>query len=292
MVKDLEKTLWAAADKLRNNMDAAEYKHIVLGLIFLKYISDSFKDLYAKLSEDALSNPEDKDEYLAENVFFVPPTARWEYLQYERAKLPTIGKDIDDAMDAIERDNPNLKGVLPKDYARPALDKKRLGELIDLIGNIGFNEPGQNSKDLLVDYAIMNPPFNISDYGAESLQDSHLWKYGVPPAGNANYAWLQLVLNKLSPSGAAGIVLSNGSMTSNSGGENEIRKKMILEGVVDCMVALPTQLFFNTQIPACLWFLARNRTNGKYRNRKGEILFIDARKFGGFGNEKKQGIFR
>jgi type I restriction-modification system DNA methylase subunit len=280
MVKDLEKTLWAAADKLRNNMDAAEYKHIVLGLIFLKYISDSFKELYSRLSADALSNPEDKDEYLAENVFFVPPTARWEYLQYERAKLPTIGKDIDDAMDAIERDNPNLKGVLPKDYARPALDKKRLGELIDLIGNIGFNEPGQNSKDLLVDYAIMNPPFNVSDYGAESLQDSHLWKYGVPPAGNANYAWLQLVLNKLSPSGAAGIVLANGSMTSNAGGENEIRKKMILEGVVDCMVALPTQLFFNTQIPACLWFLARNRTNGKYRNRKGEILFIDARKLG------------
>jgi len=252
MVKDLEKTLWAAADKLRNNMDAAEYKHIVLGLIFLKYISDSFKELYAKLSGDALSNPEDKDEYLAENVFFVPPTARWEYLQYERAKLPTIGKDIDDAMDAIERDNPNLKGVLPKDYARPALDKKRLGELIDLIGNIGFNEPGQNSKDLLVDYAIMNPPFNISDYGAESLQDSYLWKYGVPPAGNANYAWLQLVLNKLSPSGAAGIVLANGSMTSNAGGENEIRKKMILEGVVDCMVALPTQLFVSTRpTPYC-----------------------------------------
>jgi len=349
MVKDLEKTLWATADKLRNNMDAAEYKHIVLGLIFLKYISDSFKELHTKLSADKLSNPEDKDEYLAENVFFVPPTARWEYLQHERAKLPTIGKDIDDAMDAIERDNPNLKGVLPKDYARPALDKKRLGELIDLIGNIGFNEPGQNSKDLLgrvyeyflgmfadaegkrggqfytpesivkllvemlepyngriydgccgsggmfvqsekfleahggrigdiavygqesnpttyklakmnlairgidakielgdtfhndrhkdlqVDYAIMNPPFNISDYGAESLQDSHLWKYGIPPAGNANYAWLQLVINKLSPSGTAGIVLANGSMTSNAGGENEIRKKMILDGVVDCM---------------------------------------------------------
>ena len=394
MVKDLEKTLWATADKLRNNMDAAEYKHIVLGLIFLKYISDSFKELHTKLSADKLSNPEDKDEYLAENVFFVPPTARWEYLQHERAKLPTIGKDIDDAMDAIERDNPNLKGVLPKDYARPALDKKRLGELIDLIGNIGFNEPGQNSKDLLgrvyeyflgmfadaegkrggqfytpesivkllvemlepyngriydgccgsggmfvqsekfleahggrigdiavygqesnpttyklakmnlairgidakielgdtfhndrhkdlqVDYAIMNPPFNISDYGAESLQDSHLWKYGVPPAGNANYAWLQLVINKLSPSGTAGIVLANGSMTSNAGGENEIRKKMILDGVVDCMIALPTQLFFNTQIPACLWFLSRNRTNGKYRNRKDEILFIDARKSG------------
>jgi type I restriction enzyme M protein len=290
MVKDLEKTLWAAADKLRNNMDAAEYKHIALGLIFLKYISDSFEELHARLSADKLSNPEDKDEYLAENVFFVPPTARWTYLQHERAKLPTIGKDIDDAMDAIERDNPNLRGVLPKDYARPALDKQRLGELIDLIGNIGFNEPGQKSKDLLgrvyeyflgmfadaegkrggqfytpesivkllvemlepytgriydgccgsggmfvqsekflgahggkigdisvygqesnpttyklakmnlairgidakielgdtfhndrhkdlqVDYAIMNPPFNISDYGAASLQDSHLWK--------------------------------------------------------------------------------------------------------------------
>ena len=402
MVKDLEKTLWATADKLRNNMDAAEYKHIVLGLIFLKYISDSFKELHAKLSADPLSNPEDKDEYLAENVFFVPPKARWEYLQFEKAKLPTIGKDIDDAMDAIEKDNPNLKGVLPKDYARPSLDTKRLGELIDLIGNIGFNEPGQNSKDLLgrvyeyflgmfadaegkrggqfytpesivrllvemlapyqgriydgccgsggmfvqsekfleahggkmgdisvygqesnpttyklakmnlairgidakielgdtfhndrhkdlqVDYAIMNPPFNVSDYGAASLQDSHLWKYGVPPAGNANYAWLQLVINKLSPSGAAGIVLANGSMTSNSGGENEIRKNMIVDGVVDCMVALPTQLFFNTQIPACLWFLSRNRTNGKYRNRKGEILFIDARKIGALVSRKNR----
>jgi type I restriction enzyme M protein len=402
MVKDLEKTLWATADKLRNNMDAAEYKHIVLGLIFLKYISDSFKELHAKLSADPLSNPEDKDEYLAENVFFVPPKARWEYLQFEKAKLPTIGKDIDDAMDAIEKDNLNLKGVLPKDYARPSLDTKRLGELIDLIGNIGFNEPGQNSKDLLgrvyeyflgmfadaegkrggqfytpesivrllvemlapyqgriydgccgsggmfvqsekfleahggkmgdisvygqesnpttyklakmnlairgidakielgdtfhndrhkdlqVDYAIMNPPFNVSDYGAASLQDSHLWKYGVPPAGNANYAWLQLVINKLSPSGAAGIVLANGSMTSNSGGENEIRKNMIVDGVVDCMVALPTQLFFNTQIPACLWFLSRNRTNGKYRNRKGEILFIDARKIGALVSRKNR----
>lgn len=394
MIQDLEKTLWATADKLRNNMDAAEYKHIVLGLIFLKYISDSFEELHTRLKEDSLSDEEDKDEYLAENVFFVPQSARWKYLQFERAKLPTIGKDIDDAMDAIEKENPNLKGVLPKDYARPALDKKRLGELIDLIGNIGFNEPGQNSKDLLgrvyeyflgmfadaegkrggqfytpesivkllvemlepyngriydgccgsggmfvqsekfieahggrlddisvygqesnpttyrlakmnlairgidakielgdtfhddrhkdlqVDYAIMNPPFNVSDYGAESLRDSHLWKYGVPPDGNANYGWLQLVINKLSPNGMAGIVLANGAMTSNSGGENEIRKNMILDGVVDCMVALPTQLFFNTQIPACLFFLARNRTGGKYRNRKDEILFIDARKTG------------
>lgn len=394
MNQELEKTLWATADKLRNNMDAAEYKHVVLGLIFLKYISDSFEDLYQKLKEDNLSDEEDKDEYLAENVFYVPPSARWSYIQHQRAKLPSIGKDIDDAMDAIEKDNPTLKGVLPKDYARPALDKRRLGELVDLIGNIGFKEEGHSSKDLLgsvyeyflgmfadaegkrggqfytpgslvkllvemlepysgrigdfccgsagmfvqsekfvtahggklkdisvygqesnpttyklakmnlairgidakielgdsfhqdkhkdlkVDYAIMNPPFNISDYGIEQLQDSYMWKYGIPPAGNANYAWLQLVLSKLSHNGTAGIVLANGSMTTNSGSEGEIRKQMIIDGVVDCMVALPTQLFYNTQIPACLWFLARNRTNHKFRDRSGEILFIDARKLG------------
>jgi type I restriction enzyme M protein len=402
MTQDLEKTLWATADKLRNNMDAAEYKHIVLGLIFLKYISDSFDELYERLSTDKLSNPEDKDEYLAENVFYVPKLARWKYLQYEKAKQPTIGKDIDDAMDAIEKENPSLKGVLPKEYARPSLDKKRLGELIDLIGNVGFNEPGHSSKDLLgrvyeyflgmfadaegkrggqfytpesivkllvemlepyngriydgccgsggmfvqsekflqahggrlddiavygqesnpttyrlakmnlairgidakielgdtfhddkhkdlkADYIIANPPFNISDWGGEQLQDSHLWKYGVPPTGNANYGWLQLFLNKLSPNGTAGIVLANGSMTSNSGGENEIRKNLITEGLVDCMVALPTQLFYNTQIPACLWFLARNRTNNKYRNRKGEILFIDARNTGALISRKNK----
>jgi len=402
MIQDLEKTLWATADKLRNNMDAAEYKHIVLGLIFLKYISDSFEELHTKLSADKLSDAEDKDEYLAESVFYVPPTARWKYLQLERAKLPTIGKDIDDAMDAIEKDNPNLKGVLPKDYARPALDKQRLGELIDLIGNIGFNEPGKNSKDLLgrvyeyflgmfadaegkrggqfytpqsivkllvemiepyngriydgccgsggmfvqsekfleahggklddiavygqesnpttyklakmnlairgidakielgdtihndkhkdlqFDFILENPPFNISDYNQEAVRESHLWKYGVPPAGNANYAWLQMSINKLTPNGVAGIVLANGSMTSNSGGENEIRKNMILDGVVDCMIALPTQLFFNTQIPACLWFLARNRSNGKFRNRKNEILFIDARKTGALISRKNK----
>jgi type I restriction enzyme M protein len=402
MTQDLEKTLWATADKLRNNMDAAEYKHIVLGLIFLKYISDSFDELYDRLSTDKLSNPEDKDEYLAENVFYVPKLARWKYLQYEKAKQPTIGKDIDDAMDAIEKENPSLKGVLPKEYARPSLDKKRLGELIDLIGNVGFNEPGHSSKDLLgrvyeyflgmfadaegkrggqfytpesivkllvemlepyngriydgccgsggmfvqsekflqahggrlddiavygqesnpttyrlakmnlairgidakielgdtfhddkhkdlkADFIIANPPFNISDWGGEQLQDSHLWKYGVPPTGNANYGWLQLFLNKLSPNGTAGIVLANGSMTSNSGGENEIRKNLITEGVVDCMVALPTQLFYNTQIPACLWFLARNRTNHKYRNRKGEILFIDARNTGALISRKNK----
>lgn len=402
MDQELEKTLWATADKLRNNMDAAEYKHIVLGLIFLKYISDSFIDLYNRLKKDKLSDPEDKDEYLAENVFYVPPSARWNYLQQQRAKLPSIGKDIDDAMDAIEKDNPTLKGVLPKDYARPALDKKRLGELIDLVGNIGFKDKQNESKDLLgvvyeyflgmfadaegkrggqfytpeclvkllvemlqpyngrigdfccgsagmfvqsskfvkahggklgdiavygqesnpttyklakmnlairgidakielgdsfhedkhkdlkVDYAIMNPPFNISDYGVEQLQDSHIWKYGVPPAGNANYAWLQFVINKLSTTGTAGIVLANGSMTTNAGTENEIRKQLITEGLVDCMVALPTQLFYNTQIPACLWFLARNRTNHKFRNRSGEILFIDARKLGTMTSRKNK----
>lgn len=403
-IKNLEKTLWATADKLRNNMDAAEYKHVVLGLIFLKYISDSFEELFNKLKEDSLSDEEDKDEYLAENVFYVPPTARWSFLQFERAKLPTIGKDIDDAMDAIEKENPSLKGVLPKDYARPALDKKRLGELVDMIGNVGFTEKGHSSKDLLgrvyeyflgmfadaegkrggqfytpesivkllvdmlepyngriydgccgsggmfvqsekflkahggrmgdiavygqesnpttyklakmnlairgidakielgdtfhndghkdlkADYIIVNPPFNISDWGGEQLQDSHLWKYGVPPTGNANYGWLQLFINKLSPTGTAGIVLANGSMTTNTGSEGEIRKNLIQQGLVDCMVALPTQLFYNTQIPACLWFLARNRTNHKFRNRSNEILFIDARKLGTMTSRKNKAL--
>lgn len=402
MTQDLEKTLWATADKLRNNMDAAEYKHVVLGLIFLKYISDRFEELYNRLKQDPLADAEDKDEYLAENVFYVPPSARWTYLQHQRAKLPSIGKDLDDAMDAIELDNPSLKGVLPKEYARPSLDKKRLGELVDLIGNVGFNKPGQDSKDLLgrvyeyflgmfadaegkrggqfytpesivrllvemlepyhgriydgccgsggmfvqsekfleahggrigdiavygqesnpttyklakmnlairgidakielgdtfhndkhkdlkADFIIANPPFNISDWGGEQLQDSHLWKYGTPPAGNANYAWLQLFINKLGPNGTAGIVLANGSMTTNSGNEGEIRKKLIQEGVVDCMVALPTQLFYNTQIPACLWFLARNRSNHKFRNRSNEILFIDARNLGQMVNRKNK----
>lgn len=402
MNQELQKTLWATADKLRNNMDAAEYKHVVLGLIFLKYISDSFEDLYNKLLTDEYADEEDKDEYLAENIFFVPPTARWSYLQLERAKLPSIGKDLDDAMDAIEKENPPLKGVLPKEYARPALDKQRLGELIDLIGNIGFKEPGHSSKDLLgrvyeyflgmfadaegkrggqfytpesivkllvemlepyngriydgccgsggmfvqsekfldshggrkgdisiygqesnattyrlakmnlairgidakielgdtfhndrhkdlkADFIMANPPFNISDWGGEQLRDSHLWKYGVPPVGNANYAWLQLFINKLSPTGTAGIVLANGSMTSNTSGEGEIRKQLIQEGLVDCMVALPTQLFYNTQIPACLWFLARNRKNHKFRDRSGEVLFIDARNMGSMISRKNK----
>ncbi|MBL7864486.1 MAG: SAM-dependent DNA methyltransferase [Cyclobacteriaceae bacterium] len=402
MPPELEKTLWAAADKLRNNMDAAEYKHVVLGLIFLKYISDSFEELHDKLKKDKHSDPEDKDEYIAENIFYVPPSARWKYIQNQRAKLPTIGKDLDDAMDAIEKDNRSLKGVLPKDYARPALDKKRLGELIDLIGNVGFREKGHSSKDLLgrvyeyflgmfadaegkrggqfytpesivkllvamlepyngriydgccgsggmfvqsekfieahggkigdisiygqesnpttyklakmnlairgidakielgdtfhsdkhkdlkADYILANPPFNISDWGGESLQESNLWKYGVPPSGNANYAWLQLFINKLNPTGTAGIVLANGSMTTNTGSEGEIRKQIIKAGLVDCMVALPTQLFYNTQIPACLWFLARDRKNHKFRDRSNEILFIDARKLGTMVSRKNK----
>jgi type I restriction enzyme M protein len=396
---ELEKTLWQAADKLRNNMDAAEYKHVVLGLIFLKYISDAFEELYEKLEgEKAVTgaDPEDKDEYTAERIFYVPPSARWKWLQ-GRAKLPTIGKDIDEAMDAIEKDNPSLRGVLPKDYARPALDKQRLGELIDLIGSItlGGNGSGKgrdvlgfvfeyflgqfadaegkkggqfytpqsivkllvamlapeaekrvydgccgsggmfvqseefielhehrkgkisiygqesnpttyrlarmnlairgidakielgdtlnNDKfsDLKVDYIIANPPFNISDYSINPLEQ-HKWQYGLPPSGNANYAWLQHFISKLAPFGTAGIVLANGSMSSDIATEGQIRRQLIENDLVDCMVALPSQLFYNTQIPACLWFLARGKdtAHGKRRNRRHEILFIDAREMG------------
>lgn len=394
---ELEKTLWAAADKLRSNMDAAEYKHVVLGLIFLKYISDAFNDLYEKLSagegEYQGADPEDPDEYLANNVFFVPETARWQYLQ-DRAKQPKIGTFLDDAMDAIERINPPLKGVLPKIYADPDLNKVRLGELIDLIGTIGFQQDAHKSQDLLgrvyeyflgqfadaegkkggqfytarcvvkllvemiepfngrvydgccgsggmfvqsekfvlnhqgsikdlsiygqesnpttlrlarmnlairgidaqlelgdtflndrhpdlkADFVLANPPFNVSDWSGEQLRDDIRWKYGVPPEGNANYAWLQHFIHKLSPTGVAGVVMANGSMNSNTSGEGDIRKNMIESGIVDCMVALPAQLFYNTMIPVCLWFLARDRTNHKFRDRSNEILFIDARKLG------------
>jgi type I restriction enzyme M protein len=405
---ELEKTLWTAADKMRSNMDAAEYKHVVLGLIFLKYISDAFNDLHTQLKagegDFEGANPEDPDEYRAYNIFFVPEKSRWNYLQ-GRAKLPTIGKDIDNAMDAIEKVNPSLKGVLPKIYADPELNKPRLGELIDLIGTIGFGldeskkdtpqdllgrvyeyflgqfadaegkkggqfwtpecivnllaemlQPykgrvydgccgsggmfvqsekfvlnhqgnikdlsifGQESNpttlrlakmnlairgidaklelgdtflndkhpDLKADFVMANPPFNISDWNGEQLRDDVRWKYGAPPLGNANYAWLQHFIHKLGPNGTAGIVLANGSMNSNSGGEGEIRKNMIEAGVVDCMVALPSQLFYNTMIPACLWFLARNKTNHKFRNRSNEILFIDARKLGEMTNRRNR----
>jgi type I restriction enzyme M protein len=402
---ELEKTLWAAADKLRSNMDAAEYKHIVLGLIFLKYISDAFKDLYEKLKagegEFEGADPEDADEYLAHNIFFVPEKARWQSLQ-DRAKQPEIGKWLDEAMDAIEKINPSLKGILPKIYADPELNKQRLGELMDLIGTIGFSQNGHQAKDLLgrvyeyflgqfadaegkkggqfwtpqsivkllvamlepfqgrvydgccgsggmfvqserfvmehqgnikdisiygqesnpttlrlakmnlairgidakieagdtfladkhkdlkADFILANPPFNVSDWSGEHLRDDHRWTYGVPPVGNANYAWLQHFAHKLSPGGTAGIVLANGSMNSNTGGEGEIRKNMIEAGLIDCMVALPAQLFYNTMIPACLWFLARNKTNGKFRNRSSEILFIDARKTGAMINRRNK----
>lgn len=392
-----EAKLWLAADKLRNNMDAAEYKHVVLGLIFLKYISDSFEEHHAKLVEGkgdyAGANPEDKDEYKAENIFWVPKEARWTFLQAS-AKQPTIGKIVDDAMVAIERDNPRLKGVLPKDYARPGLDKHRLGELIDLIGTIGLGDKDNRAKDILgrvyeyfltrfasaegknggqfytpscvvrtlvemlapykgriydpacgsggmfvqsekfveshggklgdisiygqesnsttrrlavmnlalrgieadfgpehadtfrrdlhpdlrADYVLANPPFNDSDWFRKD--DDVRWQYGVPPKGNANFAWVQHFIHHLAPNGYAGFVLANGSMSSNQSGEGDIRKALIEADLVDCMVAMPGQLFYSTQIPVCLWFLAKNKNDGKKRDRRKQTLFIDARKLG------------
>jgi type I restriction enzyme M protein len=395
-----EADLFKAADKLRGNMEPSDYKHVALGLIFLKYISDAFEAKHkALLAEDAKHGnaaAEDKDEYLADNVFWVPKEARWSHLQ-ANAKLPTIGKLIDDAMLAIEKDNESLKGVLPKDYARPALNKVMLGELIDLISGIALGEEGDRSKDILgrvyeyflgqfagaegkrggefytprsvvrvlvemlepysgrvydpccgsggmfvqsekfvqehggrigdiaiygqesnyttwrlakmnlavrgidsdirwnnegsfhkdelrdlkADYILANPPFNISDWGGDRLREDVRWKFGAPPVGNANYAWLQHIYHHLAPNGTAGVVLANGSMSSNQSGEGDIRKAMLEADAVDCMVALPGQLFYSTQIPACLWFLARNKNPGKgLRDRRGHVLFIDARKMG------------
>jgi type I restriction enzyme M protein len=395
-----EADLFKAADKLRGNMEPSDYKHVALGLIFLKYISDAFEAKHkALLAEDARHGKaasEDKDEYLADNVFWVPKEARWSHLQ-ANAKLPTIGTLIDDAMRAIEKDNESLKGVLPKDYARPALNKVMLGELIDLISGIALNEEGGRSKDILgrvyeyflgqfagaegkrggefytprsvvrvlvemlepysgrvydpccgsggmfvqsekfvqehggrigdiaiygqesnyttwrlakmnlavrgidsdirwnnegsfhkdelrdlkADTILANPPFNISDWGGDRLREDVRWKFGAPPVGNANYAWLQHIYHHLAPNGTAGVVLANGSMSSNQSGEGDIRKAMIEADAVDCMVALPGQLFYSTQIPACLWFLARNKNPGKgWRDRRGHVLFIDARKLG------------
>ncbi len=392
-----EKELWKAADALRNNMDAAEYKHVVLGLIFLKYISDAFEEKHARLEEEREegANPEDPDEYRAENIFWVPKEARWQHL-LANAKQPAIGRLIDDAMVAIEKDNPILKGVLPKDYARPALDKQRLGQLIDLIGNIGLGDKANRSKDILgrvyeyflsqfasaegkkggqfytprcivqvlvemlapykgrvydpccgsggmfvqsekfieehggrigdisiygqesnhttwrlakmnlairgidgnlgkehadsfhrdlhpdlkADYVLANPPFNDSDWRGDLLRDDKRWKFGIPPGGNANFAWVQHFIHHLSPTGIAGFVLANGSMSSNQSGEGEIRKAIIEADLVDCMVAMPGQLFYSTQIPVCLWFIARDKKNGKMRDRRENVLFIDARKLG------------
>ena len=387
--------LWQTADKMRNNMDAAEYKHVVLGLIFLKYISDSFTELYNELLNNPEADPEDLDEYKSKNIFYVPQKARWDYLQ-NNAKQPHIGKLIDDAMTEIENINPVLKGVLPKNYAREGLDKQRLGELIDLIGTIGLGEKENISKDILgrvyeyflgqfadaegkkggqfytprcivklltqmiepykgrvydpccgsggmfvqsekfvqehggrigdisiygqesnqttwrlckmnlairrieadiqwnnegsflndahktlkADFILANPPFNDSDWRGELLKDDVRWKYGVPPVNNANFAWIQHFIFHLSPTGIAGFVLSNGSMSSNTSNEGEIRKNIIEADLVDCMVALPSQLFYNTMIPACLWFIARDKKNHKFRDRRGEVLFIDAREMG------------
>jgi len=392
-----ETELWRAADALRSNMDAAEYKHVVLGLIFLKYISDAFEEHRIKLEADRSegADPEDPDEYRAVNIFWVPKEARWSHLK-ANARQPTIGKLVDDAMLAIERDNPSLKGVLPKDYAHPRLDKQRLGQLIDLIGDIGLGDKANRSKDILgrvyeyflsqfagaegkkggqfytprcvvqllvemlrpykgrvydpccgsggmfvqsekfveahggrigdisiygqesnhttwrlakmnlairgidgnlgkehadsfhrdlhpdlkADYVLANPPFNDSDWGGERLKDDKRWKFGIPPAGNANFAWVQHFIYHLAPTGLAGFVLANGSMSSNQAGEGEIRKSIIEADLVDCMVALPGQLFYSTQIPVCLWFIARDKKNSRFRDRRGETLFIDARKLG------------
>ncbi len=397
-----EAQLWQMADALRGQMDAAEYKHVVLGLIFLKYISDAFEEAHAQLEaeRDQGADPEHPDEYRAQRIFWVPPEARWQYLR-NQTRQTTIGQLVDDAMAAIERDNTVLKDVLPKDYARQGLDKARLGQVVDLVSNIQVGgaeaqatdvlgrvyeyfleqfalaegrkggefytprsvvrllvemlEPyngrvydpccgssgmfvqsmefirahasgngnggkakrdisiyGQESNyttwrmarmnlairgiegqiehgdsfhndrhpDLRADYILANPPFNVSDWGGDRLRNDARWQYGAPPEGNANFAWVQHFLHHLAPRGTAGFVLANGSMSSNQSGEGEIRKSIVEADLVDCVVALPGQLFRSTQIPACLWFLSRGRRHGAYRDRPGEILFIDARKLG------------
>jgi len=441
-----EETLWQAADKMRGHMDPSEYKHVALGLIFLKYISDAFgerregihKELTDPNSAFHTAEPghleaelEDRDAYAMKNIFWVPKEARWSFLQ-ERAKLPEIGRLIDDAMIAIEKENASLKGVLPKDYARPALDKQRLGELVDLIGTIGLGDAENRSKDILgrvyeyflsqfaskegkkggefytprcivkllvemiepyqgrvydpccgssgmfvqseefilahggkigelsiygqesnpttwklakmnlairgieanfgphnadsfhndlhktlkTDFLLANPPFNDSDWGGDRLREDVRWKYGVPPTGNANFAWVQHFIHHLAPTGIAGFVLANGSMSSNQSGEGDIRKAIVEADLVDCMIALPGQLFYGTQIPACLWFIVRDKSGrpspgamrhplpageglarrdpdtplplgegagvrvNRFRDRRGETLFIDARQMG------------
>ena len=422
-VKDLpvEQVLWASADKLRKNMDAAEYKHIVLGLIFLKYISDNFYELYKKLEagegDYAGANPDDPFEYRAENVFYVPPQARWDYLR-GRAKLATIGKDMDDAMDSIEKDNPSLKGVLPKEYAKEKLDKQSLGGLIDIVSTVALGDSVSRSNDVLgrvyeyflgqfalaegkkggqfytprcvvellvemlepyegrvldpccgsggmfvqsekfieahadlyngkakeidklfenvvsvygqesnqttwrlckmnlalrgidssnvkwnnegsflndahpdlkADFVIANPPFNDSDWSGDLLRTDGRWQYSretPPPSSNANYAWIQHFIYHLNPKGTAGFVLAKGSLSTKTNGEDKIRKALVDAGLVDCIVNLPTKLFLNTQIPACLWFLSRAKESDPHHPRRDKILFIDARNMGKLVNRK------
>lgn len=383
-----EKEIWKAADKMRGNIDASEYKSVVLGLIFLKYISDKFEAKYDELVAEGIGMEEDKDEYLAENIFYVPTEARWAAIA-ERAHTPEIGTAIDDAMRAIERENKRLKDILPKNFSRPELDKRRLGEVVDLFTNIKMHQHG-DTKDILgrayeyclskfaeaegklagefytpacivrtlveviqpykgrvydpccgsggmfvqsakfieehahsikdisvygqdsnpttwkmaqmnlairgieadlgrynadtffndchptlkADFVMANPPFNLSDWGADKLSDDVRWKYGTPPNGNANFAWIQHIIHHLAPSGRAGIVLANGSLSSKSGGEGEIRKQIVEADLVDCIVAMPSQLFYTTQIPVSVWFL------NKDKKQKGKTLFIDARNMG------------
>ena len=390
-----EAKLFAAADILRGSMDPGEYKHVALGLVFLKYISDTFGTVFDKLQADEYADEEDAEEYLAERTFWVPKEARWSYLQ-ANAKQPTIGKLVDDAMLAIEKSNTSLKGILPTNYARKALNKTMLGELIDLISTIGMNEESDKSKDILgrvyeyflggfagaegkrggeyftprsivrvltemlepykgrvydpccgsggmfvqsekfvvehggrvgdirvygqemnnttwrlakmnmavrgidadikwnnegsfhkdeladlkADFILANPPFNDKDWGGNRLREDVRWKYGTPPTINSNYGWLQHIIHHLAPNGTAGVVLSNGSMSSNSSGEGDIRQSLIEHDLVDCMVALPGNLFYGVTIPCCLWFFAKNKNTEGFRNRKGEVLFIDARKLG------------
>ena len=387
-----EEKLWIAADKLRSNMDAAEYKHVVLGLIFLKYVSDSFTEKYEELKAEGYGDEEDRDEYLADNIFWVPKEARWDYIK-SYATNTDIGVVIDKALELIEKENESLKGVLTKNYSRTELDKTRLGELVTLFTNIEVGSSAAQEKDVLgrvyeyflskfasaegklggefytpscivrtlvemiepfegqifdpacgsggmfcqsarfvkehqgnirdisifgqesnpttwklakmnlairgleanlgkhnadsfhddqhktlkANYILANPPFNVSDWGGERIQDDIRWRYGIPPVSNANFAWLQHMLHHLNPvGGVAGTVLANGSLSSNTGGEGEIRKNMINADVIECIVSLPGQLFYSTGIPVSLWIMRK----GKTENTKGKILFIDARKLG------------
>jgi len=410
--KTLEQRLWDTADALRGNQEPSEYKHVVLGLVFLKYISDRFEERRGAI-EASLSDPksddyipnekrraqfiEDRDEYTSHNVFWVPAEARWEHIQ-SRAKLPSIGQDIDTAMDLIERENPNVRGVLPRNYGREGLDKGRLGQLVDLIGSIGFTETDDHGSDdvlgrvyeyflgqfagketgkdagafytprsvvktlvemlepfkgrvydpacgsggmfvesakfvkahggkrtdisvygqeftdttwklakmnlalrgieadlgthsddsftadlhpdLRADFVLANPPFNVSNWWNAKLADDPRWKYGTPPAGNANFAWVQHFIYHLSPKGTAGFVLANGALSSQQSGEGEIRRKIVEADLVDCIVAMPNKLFYNVQIPVTLWFVSKDRHGNGHRERRNEVLFIDARKLG------------
>lgn len=407
----IEKTLFAAADKMRGSMDASEYKHVALGLLFLRYVSVSFQRLHEQLSADKFSDPEDRDEYLAENIFWVPDEARWRTLSAQ-SKDPGIGVKVDTAMRAIEAENPSLKGALPKVYGRESLDRSIVSGLIDLFSNIKLEgteadydligriyeyfigefasnegkrggefytpksvvdvmvemmEPtrgrvydpccgtggffvqsekfveahagrrgdvavyGQernhttfglarmnmairgifadirwNSEGTLLrdafpderfDFILANPPFNISDWSGELLQEDRRWCFGAPPPGNANFAWIQHIYDKLSATGIGGVVMANGSMSSMTSGEGDIRRAMVEAEAVDAMVALPGQLFYGTQIPACVWILAKDKSNGiakdaRLRDRRGEVLFIDARKMGALipGSRKQKAL--